>query len=196
MENDLIDGKSLLEGIAASSVEAFEMFYDHYHAFVYSIAINILKDKQEAEDITHDIFLEISKKAATYNPERGSVESWLAIRTRSRCVDLLRKKKEIPTDEDHEQSYSTSQNLIEETVMLHLDRQLIVKALKKLPDSQRTAVYGNFYENFTHREIAERLKLPLGTVKSLVRYGLKNLRKQLVRSKSLNFLKGDEKNDV
>lgn len=193
MEKVLMEDRKIwMNKIAAGSIEAFELFYEHYNQFVYSIALNLLKNKQEAEDITHDVFIEISQVAATYSPEKGSIEAWLAIRTRSRCIDLIRKKREIPTEVQEDRTQTSIYNPIEETVMRQVDGKIITNALKQLPDSQRSAVYGSFFQNFTHKELANRLNLPLGTVKSLIRYGLRNLRKQLVQSKSLNYFKGDE----
>ncbi|MCJ7841163.1 sigma-70 family RNA polymerase sigma factor [Lederbergia sp. NSJ-179] len=188
----------LLEGMASGSVEAFTEFYEKYHGFIFSIAVHIVKNSSEAEDICHDILLEISQKADTYDPTRGSIEAWIAIRTRSRCMDHLRRKREIPTDSeiDHDSLSIREYISMDETVMRHWDKKLVSLALKNLPDPQRKVIYGSYFNNFTQKELAAHLKLPLGTVKSLVRYGLKNLRKQLVKSKTLNFLKGEDKHDV
>nr|WP_280518696.1 sigma-70 family RNA polymerase sigma factor [Lederbergia wuyishanensis] len=186
----------MLEGIANGSVDAFELFYDRYYAFVYSVAYNLLKDKLEAEDICHDIFIEISNKAHTYEPSKGSVEAWLAIRTRSRCVDLIRKKREVLSDEVEKKKENTSIESyipVEEKVIRNLDKELIVNALNKLPFPQKNAIYGSYFQQFTQKELAGYLKMPLGTVKSLVRYGIKNLRKELLSQKDFNSLKGDEK---
>ncbi|MCJ8009272.1 RNA polymerase sigma factor [Lederbergia wuyishanensis] len=196
MSNVSVDSCNLLEGIANGSVDAFELFYDRYYAFVYSVAYNLLKDKLEAEDICHDIFIEISNKAHTYEPSKGSVEAWLAIRTRSRCVDLIRKKREVLSDEVEKKKENTSIESyipVEEKVIRNLDKELIVNALNKLPFPQKNAIYGSYFQQFTQKELAGYLKMPLGTVKSLVRYGIKNLRKELLSQKDFNSLKGDEK---
>lgn|SRR5690606_3024393 len=189
------DGHYLLEQIENGSQEAFEMFYDRYHSFVFSIAYKVLQKEQEAEDICHDIFIEISKKASTYEKSRGSIEAWLAIRTRSRCLDLIRRRRELLTgdiNEERETSLPSHQLSVEDKVITRFEQQLIYKALKKLPLPQQKAIYGSYFNNFSHRELAEKLKVPLGTVKSLVRYGIKNLRKELQQSKSFNSLGGDD----
>ena len=178
------DSQYLLEGIQNGSEEAFELFYERYHAFVYTVAFKVLQDQLEAEDICHDIFIEISNKAATYNPKKGSVEAWLAIRTRSRSIDLLRKKKKVITEELSEPITVTEFNPVEEKVFQRIDQQLVLSALNQLPEAQRKAVYGSYFKEFSHRDLAAKLKQPLGTVKSLVRYGIKNMRKQLVQIKS------------
>ncbi len=185
------DSQYLLEGIKNGSAEAFELFYERYHAFVYSVAFKVLQDPLEAEDICHDIFIEISHKAESYNPKKGSVEAWLAIRTRSRSIDLLRRKQKIMTEELPEPNKAVNLNPVEEKVIQRLDHQLVLSALNQLPEAQRKAVYGSYFKEFTHRDLAARLKQPLGTVKSLVRYGIKNMRKQLVQSRTIER-EGDE----
>ncbi|MBW8350082.1 sigma-70 family RNA polymerase sigma factor [Bacillus sp. IITD106] len=192
VSNVSVESRNLLEGIANGSASAFELFYDRYYAFVYSIAYKVLQDKLEAEDMCHDIFIEISHKAHTYDPSKGSVEAWLAIRTRSRCVDLIRKKREVLSDEvEAKKEKASYENYlsVEEIVMRNLDRQLIADAMNSLPVSQRNAIYGNYFHQYTQKELSSYLKVPLGTVKSLIRYGIKNLRKQFLSSS----LKGDDK---
>ncbi|MBS4196168.1 RNA polymerase sigma factor [Lederbergia citri] len=192
MSDVSVESRNLLEGIANGSASAFELFYDRYYAFVYSVAYKILQDKLEAEDMCHDIFIEISQKAHTYDSSKGSVEAWLAIRTRSRCVDLIRKKRDVLSDEveaKKEKASNESYLPVDEIVIQNLDKQLIVNAMNSLPDSQRNAIYGSYFQQYTQKELSSYLKVPLGTVKSLVRYGIKNLRKQLLPSS----LKGDDK---
>lgn len=193
------NSQHLLESISCGSIESFGDFYEMYRGFVFSIAYKILANKEEAEDICHDVFIEIAKNAHTYNQSRGSIEAWLAIKTRSRSVDLLRKKREIVLDEierKKEQMEANKHISIEEKVMLKLDKELIGAALNKLPEPQRAALYGSYFEQFTHKELAAKLHKPLGTVKSLVRYGIRNLRKQLTDSRRVNSLRGDEKHDL
>src|SRR5690625_6175539 len=80
------------------SREAFDRFYQLHIDYVLNIAFQILKEQLTAEDVCHDVFLEIFKNPKKYNPKRGSVKAWLAVKTKSRSIDFLRKKKPLLLD--------------------------------------------------------------------------------------------------
>lgn len=170
------DDHHLLKGIAKGSESSFHQFYDTYISFVLNIATQVLGDRNEAEDMTHDIFLEVFQKPHEYNPDRGSVKAWLAVKTKNRCIDRLRKSKPVLVQKleliDTRQAVET-----ERTVLQQIERELIMDALKHLPKKQREIIYGAYFEEQTQKELAKTYKHPLGTVKSLVRYGLRNLQK-------------------
>lgn len=88
-----------LEEIAEGSAAAFRRFYDAYARLVYRLALQMTKDPAEAEDVCQDIFMEVLHKADQYDPARGSVEAWLAVRTRCRAMDRLRKRQRIAAAE-------------------------------------------------------------------------------------------------
>lgn len=176
------DGKDLLYEITQGSSESFEQFYDRYAPFVFGIAMKLLKNKRDAEDLVQDVFIEIYNNPQSFDPSRGSVEAWVAIKTKSRCLDLLRKKKQvIVNDEEEIIRISTDPQYVEEQVIKNIDQEIINKALKKLPAAQREAIYQNYYKGMSHREVATQLNRPLGTVKSLIRYGIKNMRKYFMK---------------
>lgn len=194
MSNLPKENQDLLIGISEGSIEAFELFYETYHIFVYSIALQLLQNELDAEDMTHDIFIEIIDKAHTYDPKKGSIKSWLAIRTKSRCIDLLRRRKEVTTEDSvvrHEAKSVDQYIPIDEKLAKKWDKQIVISALQRLPLQQRKAIFGSYYKNYSHKELSSHLEIPLGTVKSLIRYGINNLRKQLKNRKDLS-LKGDE----
>lgn len=176
-----VDEKWLLREIKNGSVTAFAQFYERYASRVLHIATRIVGDQMEAEDICHDLFLEVWKKADQYDPERGSVEAWLAVKARTRALDRLRRNQRIaltPTDHPGVPT-PTADAPIEERVFSQLEREALLLALSKIPAAQAQAVHGAYCEAQSHRELAAKMKRPLGTVKSLIRYGLGNLRKQL-----------------
>lgn len=166
----------LLTKIANGCETSFNQFYDTYVSFVLHIAIQVLGDRSEAEDITHDIFLEVYQKPKEYNPEKGSVKAWLAVKTRHRSIDHLRKKKPVLVHKlellDTEAAVKT-----ELSVLLQIEKELIMDALKQIPKKQREVIYGAYFEGKTQVELSENLNRPLGTIKSLVKYGLRNLQK-------------------
>ena len=197
MAHEDLDGKHLLSEIADGSVAAFERFYERYASLVLHIALRSVGDRMEAEDICHDIFLEVWKKAAQYDPQRGSVEAWLAVKARTRSLDRLRRKQRMqiaPVDDPRIERVSTEAT-IEEYVFRKLDREVLRNALGSIPASQARALHGMYVEAQSHREISEHMKRPLGTVKSLIRYGLANIRKQLCQLGWLEPSGGEKKHD-
>jgi|SRR5690625_2482949 len=167
----------LLNLIAKGSETAFNQFYEMYASFVFNIARQVLGDPCEAEDVTHEVFLNIFKKPEQYNKKRGSIKAWLAVQARSRSIDRLRKKQPILVQKlellDTKDTVET-----ELSVLLQIEKEILLKALEKIPEKQREVIYGAYFKGKTQRELAKSLDRPLGTVKSLVRYGLRNMRKQ------------------
>jgi RNA polymerase sigma factor (sigma-70 family) len=171
----------LLLELRQGSAAAFEQFYEQYASLVLQIAQRMMGDPMEAEDLCHDIFLEVYRTADQFDPRRGSIEAWLAVKTRSRCLDRLRRmKRERLQDWDASGVLmKAADSSIEEQVLNKLEREKVREAMETLPETQRRAVYGMYVQAKSHRELAEILEKPLGTVKSLIRYGLMNVRKQL-----------------
>lgn len=173
-----------LEEIAEGSTAAFGRFYDAYHRQVYRLALQMTKDAAEAEDLCQDIFMEVLHKADQYDPARGSVEAWLAVRTRCRAMDRLRKRQRVMAvewadDGVPEEMWNAEQESVELAALRRVELEQVKRALQGIPPLQRMAVYGSYVEQRTHREIAELLNRPVGTVKSLIRYGLQNVRRLL-----------------
>ena len=125
------------------------------------------------------IFLEVYQNPGQYNPKKGSVKAWLAVKTKSRCIDRLRKSKPLLVHK-LEQLDTIEAIEIERNVLKHIQKDLILEALKHLPKKQQLVIYGAYFEDKTQRELAKSLNKPLGTIKSSIRYGLQNLRKQKI----------------
>lgn len=192
-----VDEERLLHDMANGSITAFELFYEKYASLVLHIALRIVKDRMEAEDICHDLFLEVWKKAGQYDPKRGSIEAWLAVKARSRSLDRMRKKQRLPiaSEENATLEQASTAAAAEENVLSRLDREVLGQALSKIPPAQARALQGMYYEAKTQRELAANMNRPLGTVKSLIRYGLDNIRKQLSQSGWLESLGGERKHE-
>lgn len=192
-----VDEERLLRDMANGSITAFELFYEKYASLVLHIALRIVKDRMEAEDICHDLFLEVWKKPGQYDPKRGSIEAWLAVKARSRSLDRMRKKQRLPvaSEENSTLEQASTAAAAEENVLSRLDREVLRQALGKIPPAQARALQGMYYEAKTQRELAANMNRPLGTVKSLIRYGLDNIRKQLSQSGWLESLGGERKHE-
>jgi RNA polymerase sigma-70 factor, ECF subfamily len=171
----------LFLALKAGRVEALGALYDRYSNLVYGLALRVLSNSEEAEDVTQEIFLALWHKD-TYNPTRGSLSSFLVTMTRSRSIDRLRSRntklkflqrwKRISTSE------AASANPLEQ-VSMNERSQIIRDALALLPDSERQVLEIAYFEGLSQSEIAKRLDTPLGTVKTRTRQGLLKLRQNL-----------------
>lgn len=193
MENH--ESTFLLQQIKNGSREAFDKFYDTYFSFVFNIAFHIVKDQLEAEDISHDVFLEIFQKPEQYNPSKGSMRAWLAVKTKSRSIDRLRKKQPLLVNR-LEVLITSNEPGADVQFLNELQNHILIAALNQIPEEQREAIVRSYFKEETHREIALHMQKPLGSVKSLIRYGLNNLRKQ---NSILNWMRpsgGEKKNEI
>jgi RNA polymerase sigma-70 factor, ECF subfamily len=171
----------LFLALKARQHAALEILYDRYVGLVYRLAQRILNNTQEAEDLTQEIFLNFWRNP-TYNPDRGSLSTFLTTITRSRGIDRLRSRgsknrflqrwSQVMTNE------SSSLTPFETASLLQRSEYLI-DALAKLPDRQRQVLELAYYDGLSQSEIATRLNIPLGTVKTWSRQGLLNLRNNL-----------------
>jgi RNA polymerase sigma-70 factor, ECF subfamily len=153
-------------------VTAFEAVYDGFRRLVYGIAFKMLGDPSAAEDLAQAVFLKVWSSPEAFGG--GNFGAWIARVTRNRALDVLRSRAtrpetEMPADIPLEGS-------LDETVFARLDGERVRSALAALPDDQRRPIELGFFGGMTHDEIARRSELPLGTVKTRIRAGLKQLR--------------------
>ncbi|CCQ94142.1 RNA polymerase, sigma-24 subunit, ECF subfamily [[Clostridium] ultunense Esp] len=186
--------EALVEGLKEGRLSSFQQFYEEYSPFLYQISLKMLHDPMEAEDLTHDLFIEVMERIHQYDPERGSFQAWLAVLSRSRSLDRLRKKKPLLVEDIGELYRSqASAERTEEKAIRRLEQEMAEEAIHRLPDLQRQAIERFYFGSKTHQELAEELGRPLGTIKSLLRYGLKNVRKQLSQVGWLEVTSGEPK---
>lgn len=174
------DMSEALRGMCEGDTQAFDRFYARYAPLVMQVALRMLGERMEAEDVCHDVFLEVLRRGKDYNPGRGSIEAWLSVMTRSRCVDRLRRHKRMAEkDKLLEQTIVPGTSSSEELALRHLQQEAVKEALNMLPSKQRDAVTYSYYSPHTQKELSAAWNVPLGTVKSWVKYGLSNMRKHL-----------------
>lgn len=153
--------------------DQFVRLYDEYSGLIYGVALRILRNATAAQDIVQDVFLQLWRNPTSFNPERGRLAPWLAVVTRHKAVDSLRKMK-FETDAPGQPAAPPS-TCNERCPEAETARRLMAQ----LPPDQRQVLELAYLDGLTHAEIASRLGQPLGTVKSRIRLGLLSLRKEM-----------------
>jgi RNA polymerase sigma-70 factor (ECF subfamily) len=172
----------LINLLRASNSQAMDVLYDRYAGLVYSVAFKILQNNSDAEELTQDIFISLWQKD-NYQPTRGSLKSFLGLLTRHRAIDKLRKRNTSQKFIDRWQSsiYENSSFILPlEDAQSQEQREQLQKVLNLLPVEQRKILMMNFFEGLSRVQIAERLNIPVGTVKSRVRLAFVKLKKLLL----------------
>ena len=170
-----MDDQALLSAIQSGSQDAMRAFFDRYSKMVYSVALRVLHDSGDAQDVMQEIFIQVWRNPRAYDAARGSLAGWLVVVARNRAIDQLRRRK--PADPVELFTLPSSMNLAQETERgLLLEK--IRKAMEGLPAEQRTAIELAFFEGLSHSEIAEKTGDPLGTVKTRIRLALMAIRKE------------------
>jgi RNA polymerase sigma-70 factor (ECF subfamily) len=160
---------------ARSDDVAFAELYDRYGSIAYGLALRVLRDEALAQDAVQDAFLAIWRGAARFLPERGKASTWILTLVHRRAVDLVRRENRRRTDPLEDREPTAGGASVEDIAWLRLERERVQVALRKLPDPQREAIELAYYGGFTQSELAERLGLPLGTIKSRMFAGLTRL---------------------
>lgn len=171
-----------LARIAAGDQSALAELYDASSAKVFGLAMKILGDRDAAEEVTVDVYTQVWRKIASYDAQRGTPGSWLMTMTKNRAIDGFRSRylergRQVPLDEAAE---LPGHEATPEQYSAGLERQRLVQAaLAVLSTEQRQAIALAYYWGISQSEIADRLKLPLGTVKTRMRLGMIRLREVL-----------------
>ncbi len=170
----------LIKALKTGQSSALSKLYDRYGAVVYGLALKILKNAQEAEDLTQEVFVSFWHKN-TYDPARGSLSNYLVMVTRSRSLDKLRSRSSRNKFLErwrHTTTQAFSRSAFEQVDIWDTSQQ-IQEALAQLPEQQRKVLEMAYYQDLSQSEIAKTLNIPLGTVKTSARQALKKLRKIL-----------------
>jgi RNA polymerase sigma-70 factor (ECF subfamily) len=172
---------NLFLAIKAGKHSALGMLYDRYASLVYRLALRILVNPQEAEDLTQEVFLQLWQRQS-YEPGRGSLSSFLTTLTRSRAIDRLRSRSSnVRFLQRWSQTMSRENPSLTPFELASLSQRsdYVQTALAQLPEKQRRVLELAYYEGLSQSEIATLLEAPLGTVKSWSRQGLLSLRNHL-----------------
>ena len=168
----------LIAEVARGDRHALATLYDRHGGLMRTIAQRMLREAPEAEDTVHDVFLEVWQRAGDYDPARSTVRKWMLLRLQSRCLDRLRRA------ERREMGLRRAEPAASESEPARqgdaLDGQRVLGALACLRSSQRRALVLTYFYGMSSREIAVRLGVPVGTVKSRISAGLAHLRRAMM----------------
>jgi RNA polymerase sigma-70 factor (ECF subfamily) len=171
----------LIQQLARGDREAFGRFYDRFASLVFTFAMRILRDRSAAEDLLQEVFLQIWRDAGSYSPARGTPEAWIITITRSRAIDRLRsiRRRErsfVPMEGSSGKEYDAK---VESGAASSDTRIMVNSAMSQLADNQRQVLELAYFDGLSQSEIADKLKEPLGTVKTRMRAALGRLRELL-----------------
>jgi RNA polymerase sigma-70 factor, ECF subfamily len=171
---------ALIQAIAARDETALAQLYDRYRVILFGLLMRILNNRQEAEDVLQEVFLQVWRKAADYDENRGRPFTWLVTLGRSRGIDRLRSlaTRERITEAGAKEASEEISDAAGDAFRSE-QRSLVNDALAQLPNEQKQTLILAYFDGLTQSEIAARLGAPLGTVKTRMRTGMMKLRELL-----------------
>ncbi len=173
---DLADDAALVRRLDDGDADALRVLYERYGGIVFGMTYRLLGDRHAAEECTQDVFVSVWRTAGAYEPARARVSTWLLTIARNRAIDATRRRAARPVD-PHEDVWTTEQAPDTADLVSQADEATrVAAAMAELPDAQREALSLAYFDGLSHTEIAQRLEVPVGTVKGRIRLALDRLR--------------------
>jgi RNA polymerase sigma-70 factor (ECF subfamily) len=175
----------LVHRVSLGDTAALETLYTRYARVVYSFAMRIVMDPMLAEEVLQEVFVRTWRQADRFQRSRGNFASWLLSITHNLAIDEIRKRQRRPQKSDSVNVTDALFGLVDEATNVEeaaeaADLRIRIRtAMVTLPDAQREAIELAFFAGLSQREISARLDIPLGTIKTRMRLGLKKLRQEL-----------------
>jgi len=180
-----LSDEALVALVARADESALAELYDRVGRIAYGLALRVLRDDRLAEDAVQEGFLTVWRTAAAFRAERAKASTWILTLVHRRAVDLVRREERRRAEPLPDEIAAQSARVAEptdEAAWLRFERERVQDALRQLPDVQREAIELAYYGGFSQSELAERLGVPLGTIKSRMFAGLARLRELLDES--------------
>lgn len=181
---DVVD-EDLIERLARGELAALDALYTRYSRPVFSLALRVLGNSNDAEEVTQDVFERVWRHAPTFDAERGRFGTWLLSMTHHIAIDTVRKRQRRPQTVSGEAMEHATRVLadtredVAESTLRGMQAEQVRRALRSLPSSQQEAIELAYFGGLSHLEIAAKLGDPLGTVKARIRRGMDRLRSAL-----------------
>ncbi|MBY8909015.1 sigma-70 family RNA polymerase sigma factor [Salinicoccus roseus] len=173
----------LYERIQSGDRNALESLYMNYEKLLFSYAYKMTSDREMSEEIVQDVFVKVWQKKGAYDARKGRLSTWLITLTRHSSIDILRRQKIQSYEYDERDDVDSSQNErrspVEDAVEAGEDKEMITHAISDLDYEQQRIINLFYFKSSSHSQIAEKLGLPLGTVKSRIRLALRHLKKNI-----------------
>jgi RNA polymerase sigma-70 factor (ECF subfamily) len=160
---------------------AVTALYDRHGGAAYGLAFRITGDGTLAEDVVQEAFLSVWRQCGRFDPGRGQVRSWLLTIVHHKAVDAVRRRAGRPERAlpEEPEVFQSDHGRPEEIAEMSMDAAAVREAVALVPEEQKQTIMMAYFEGLTHVEIAERMQVPLGTVKSRLRIGLEKMREYL-----------------
>ncbi len=176
---------ALLQRLSAGDNAALAGLYDRYSSLLLGLGVRMLSNRAEAEDVLHDVFVEVWKRAADFDVTRGTVRTWLAVRMRSRCLDR-QKSPRVSRSVAFDDSEAARRAAPTHDPLLRMQRERVREALATLPADQRVVVELAYFQGLSTQAIADQTGVPQGTVKSRLFAARDKLSRALVDADALS----------
>lgn len=154
---------------------ALNEIYDQFSSFVYGLALRVIGDARAAEDVSQDVFVTVWERPDAFDPDRGSLRTWLGTLAHRRAVDHVRREEARRRRAIKDGARPETTPDVEEMAMALVTAERVRSALAMLPDEQRRAIQLAYFGGKTYRQVAEVLGIPEGTAKSRLRLGLRRI---------------------
>lgn len=179
--SDARDLVAVMGRVASGDQTAFAELYDATSRSVFGIVLRVLRDRAQAEEVTQEVYVDAWRHASRFDGAQGSASTWLNTIAHRKAVDRVRSaERSAARDQRHfEYAAGVPEPDVSDLVVARDDGRRVRAALQQLPEVQRTALELAYFEGRSQREVAEYLKVPLGTVKTRIRDAMKRLRTHL-----------------
>ena len=185
MSTDPRSDEELIASIQRKDAAALETLYDRHRVLIYSLALRMLGNRTDAEDVVQETFVSVWRASDTYRAERSGGRSWLISIVHHRSIDKLRSRKSRPQPVALEDGVDLPDpSDVWHEVAQKLTGENVRDALRRLPPEQRETIELAYFKGYTHTQIASQMQVPLGTVKGRMRIGLHKLKSLLESSQT------------